>query len=126
MKFMMMVRASKNYEAGVQLTPEQNVAAAKLMDEMTKAGVLLDRGRLLPSSKGVRIRFNGDKRTVTDGPFAETKELIAGFAFIQVKSMEEAVEWFSRLPYADDREIEIRQMFEPSVAPAADTPRPRA
>ena len=126
MRFMMMVRANKNYEAGVQLTPDQNAAAAKLMDEMTKAGVLLDRGRLLPSSKGVRIRFNGDKRTVTNGPFADPKELIAGFAFIEAKSMDEAVAWFSRLPYADDREVEIRQMFEPGAAPAADGPRPRA
>jgi hypothetical protein len=87
---------------------------AKFNEEMVKAGVMLDGNGLQPSSKGARIRFNGDKRTVIDGPFAETKELIAGYWIIQVKSKQEAIAWMKRCPnpHEGDSEIEIRQVFE--------------
>src|SRR6516165_4689779 len=98
MRFMMMVRANKNTEAGVM--PDQRLIAAmgKYNEEMAKAGVLLDLAGLQPSKKGARIRFSGGKPTVIDGPFAETKELIAGYWLIQVKSKEEAIEWAKRCP----------------------------
>jgi hypothetical protein len=116
MRFMMMVRANKNTEAGVM--PDQRLIAAmgKYNEEMAKAGVLLDLAGLQPSTKGARIRFSGGKPTVIDGPFAETKELIAGYWLIRVKSKEEAVEWAKRCPAphgeAADGEIELRQIFE--------------
>ncbi len=114
MRFMAIVKADKNSEAGV-------FPSAQLMDEMmafneqmVKAGVLLAAEGLLPSSKGARVGFSGTKRTVTDGPFAETKELIAGFWILQVKSKEEAIEWIKRCPNPDngESEIEIRQVGE--------------
>ncbi|MGC2199004.1 MAG: YciI family protein [Stellaceae bacterium] len=116
MRFMMMVRANKDTEAGVM--PEEQLIAAmtKYNEEMAKAGVLLDLAGLQPSAKGARVRFSGNKRTVIDGPFAETKELIAGYWVIQVKSKEEAIEWAKRCPAPHgevaEGEIELRQIFE--------------
>ncbi len=114
MRFIVIVKASKDSEAGV--LPSKNLLAAmtKYNGELAKAGVLLAGEGLHPSSKGARVRFSGKKRTVTDGPFAETKELIAGFWLWQVKSKEEAIEWVKRCPNptGEEGEIEIRQVFE--------------
>lgn len=116
MRFMIIVKANKDTEAGVM--PEEKLMAdmAAYHEELAKAGVLLDATGLQPSSKGARIRYSGGKRTVIDGPFAETKELIAGYTLIQVKSREEAMEWARRFPApfgeGKDGEIEIRQLFE--------------
>lgn len=115
MKFMMIVKASKESEAGVMPGEELFSAMGKYNEELMKAGVLLDLAGLQPSSKGFRIKFSGSKRTVIDGPFTETKELIAGYWIIQVKSREEAMEWAKRAPSphpGHDCEIEIRQFFE--------------
>src|ERR1700681_787088 len=98
MKFMMIVKASKDSEAGVMPSEELLSAMGKYNEELMKAGVLLDLSGLQPSSKGARIKFSGGKRTVIDGPFAETKELIGGYWLIQVKSREEAMEWARRVP----------------------------
>ena len=116
MRFMMLVKASKDSEAGVM--PDDNLIAAmtKYNDEMAKAGILLDLAGLQPSSKGARIKFSGKTPTVVDGPFAEAKELIAGYWLIQVKSKEEAIDWAKRCPSphgeAAEGEIELRQLFE--------------
>lgn len=116
MRFMMMVKANKDTEAGVM--PEEKLIAAmgKYNEELQKAGVLLDLSGLQPSSKGARIKFSGGKRIVIDGPFLETKELIAGYWLIQVKSKEEAIEWARRAPAphgeGKEGEIELRQLFE--------------
>src|SRR6478609_4475025 len=123
MRFMVMVKATKDSEAGV--LPDQKLLAdmGKYNEELVKAGVMLAGEGLQPSSKGARVRFSGAKRTVTDGPFTETKELIAGFWLWQVRSMEEALEWVKRCPnpHNEDSEIEIRPVFETedfaSVAP---------
>jgi hypothetical protein len=117
MRFMILVKADKNSEAGI--LPEKEVFAAmgQLNDEMAKAGVLLVAEGLHPSSKGARVAFSGDERTVTDGPFTETKELIAGFFLIQVKSKEEAIAWTSRMPFAGG-EVEVRQVFDEADFPA--------
>src|SRR5438270_53932 len=112
MRFMMIVKASKETEAGVMPTKELVDAMGKFNEEMVKAGVLLAGEGLQASSKGARVKFSGGKRTVTDGPFAETKELVAGFWLWQVKSKEEAIEWVKRAPFGDGVEIEIRQVFE--------------
>lgn len=114
MRFMVIVKASKDSEAGKMPSEELLGAMAKYNEDMVKAGILLDAGGLQPSSKGARIRFSGDKRTVIDGPFAATKELIAGYWIIQVKSMVDAIEWMKRCPnpHEVDGEIEIRQFFE--------------
>lgn len=114
MRFMVMVKATKDSEAGKMPSEELLSAMAKFNEEMVKAGVLLDGNGLQSSSKGARIRFSGDKRTVIDGPFTETKELVAGYWIIQVKSRAEAIEWMKRCPnpHEVDGEIEIRQMFE--------------
>ncbi len=111
MRFMMIVKASKESEAGVM--PSEKVLAdmAKYNEELVKAGVMLDGTGLKPSSKGARVKYSGEKRTVTDGPFAETKELVAGFWIIQVKSKDEAIEWAKRVPF-DDGEVELRPFFE--------------
>jgi hypothetical protein len=111
MRFMMLVKADKNSEAG--LLPDERLLAemGKYNEQLVKAGVMLAGDGLQPSSKGARVRFSGGKPTVTDGPFAETKELVAGYWMIQVKSKQEAVEWAKRVPF-DDGEIEIRQVFE--------------
>jgi len=116
MRFMMMVKSNKGSEAGKMPSEDLLAAMAKYNDELMKAGVLLDLTGLHPSSKGARIKFLGGKRTVIDGPFAETKELIGGYWLIQVKSREEAIEWAKRAPapHGEDAEgeIEIRQVFE--------------
>ena len=116
MRFMMIVKANKDSEAGVMPKEELLAAMAKYNEELVKAGVLLDATGLQPSSKGARIKFSGGKRTVVDGPFAETKELIAGYWLIQVKSKEEAIEWAKRSPgpcgEGEEGEIELRQLFE--------------
>jgi hypothetical protein len=116
MRFMMIVKANKDSEAGV--LPDETLIAAmtKYNEELAKAGVLLDLSGLQPSSKGARVKFSGGKRTVVDGPFTESKELIAGYWLIQVKSREEAIEWAKRAPAphgeGGEGEIEIRQLFE--------------
>jgi hypothetical protein len=111
---MVMVKATKDSEAGVMPSEELLEAMGKFNEEMVKAGVMLDGNGLQPSSKGARVRFSGDKRTVIDGPFAETKELVAGYWILQVKSKAEAIEWIKRCPnpHNEDGEIEIRQLFE--------------
>jgi hypothetical protein len=115
MRFMLIVRADKNSEAGVMPSEQLLTEMGKYNEELIKAGVLLAGEGLHPSSKGARVRFSGSKRTVIDGPFSETKELIAGFWLIQVKSKEEAIEWVKRAPNpmpGTESEIEIRQVFE--------------
>ncbi|MGI8496789.1 MAG: YciI family protein [Gemmatimonadaceae bacterium] len=117
MRFMVMVKADKKSEAGVLPDEKLLTEMGKYNEELVKAGVLLAAEGLHPSSKGARVRFSGTKRTVIDGPFAETKELIAGFWLIQVKSKEEAIEWVKRCPNpfpGTESEIEIRQVFEAS------------
>ena len=113
MRFMVMVKADKNSEAGVMPDEKLLTAMGQFNEELAKAGVLLAGEGLQPSSKGARVRFSGAKRTVIDGPFAETKELVAGFWLWQVKSKEEAIEWLKRAPF-DETEVEIRQVFEAS------------
>jgi hypothetical protein len=124
MRFMIMVKATKDSEAGQM--PDQKLLAemGKFNEELVKAGVMQAGEGLHPSSKGARVRFSGQKRTVIDGPFAETKELVAGFWLWQVKSKEEAIEWVKRCPnpMPGDSEIEIRQIFEPEDFGAALTP----
>src|ERR671937_2657520 len=124
MRIMVIVKANKDSEAGVM--PDQKILAAmgKFNEELAKAGILLAADGLHPSSKGARVKFSGEKRTVIDGPFAETKELIAGFWLIQVKSKEEAIEWVKRCPnpMEGESEIEIRQVFEAEDFGEAFTP----
>ena len=115
MRVMVIVKATKNSEAGVM--PDENILAemGKYNEELVKAGIMLGGDGLHPSTKGARVRFSRGTRTVTDGPFAETKELIAGYWLWQVKSMEEAIEWVKRCPDPmpnEESEIEIRQVFE--------------
>jgi hypothetical protein len=112
MRFMTLVKADKNSEAGVLPGTELLAAMGKYNEELVKAGVMLAGEGLQPSSKGARIKFSGAQRTVTDGPFPETKELVAGFWLWQCKSKEEAIEWAKRIPFADGEEVEIRQVFE--------------
>jgi hypothetical protein len=114
MRFMVMVKATKDSEAGVMPTQKLLADMGKFNEELLKAGVLLAGEGLQPSSKGARVKFSGAKRTVIDGPFAETKELVAGFWLWQVKSKEEAIEWVKRCPnpHPGESEIEIRQVFE--------------
>jgi hypothetical protein len=128
MRFMILIKADKNTEAGVMPDEKLLTAMGKFNEELVKAGVLLAGEGLHPSSKGARVRFSGDKRTVIDGPFAETKELIAGFWLWQVKSKEEAIEWVRRCPNptGTEAEIEIRQVFEAEDFGAEFTPELRA
>src|SRR5437588_10368166 len=114
MRFMVIVKASKDSEAGKMPSEEMLGAMAKFNEEMVKAGIMLDGNGLQASSKGARVRFSGKNRTVIDGPFAETKELVAGFWIWQTKSLAEAIEWVKRCPnpHNEDSEIEIRQIFE--------------
>ncbi len=128
MRFMVMVRADKNTEAGVMPSEKLLADMGKFNEELVKAGVMLAGEGLQPSSKGARVRFNGSKRTVIDGPFAETKELIAGFWMLQVKSKEEVIEWIKRCPnpLEGECEIEIRQVFEAEDFGAEFTPELRA
>jgi hypothetical protein len=120
---MMIVKASKESEAGVMPDEKSLAAMAKYNEELVKAGLMLDGTGLQPSSKGARVLFSGGKRTVVDGPFAETKELIAGYWLVQMKSREEAIEWAKRAPMdvgGRDAEIEIRQLFELEDFPPSD------
>jgi hypothetical protein len=116
MRFMILVKASKDTEAGAM--PEEKLFAAMTdyHEELAKAGMLLDASGLQPTSKGWRIKYSGDKRTVTDGPFTETKELVAGYTIIQANSKEEALQWIKRFPNpavdGGEAEIEVRQLYE--------------
>lgn len=114
MRFMVIVKATNDSEAGVMPSKKLLTEMGRFNEELVKAGVMLEGEGLQPSSKGARVRFSGDKRTVTDGPFAETKELVAGFWMWQCESLEEAIEWVKRCPnpHAEECEIEIRQVFE--------------
>src|SRR3954462_5688885 len=112
MRFMIIVKASKDSEAGKMPSQELLAAMGEYNEELVKAGIMLSGEGLQPSSKGARVRFSGSKRTVTDGPFAETKELIAGFWLWQVKSKQEAIDWVKRAPFGGGTEVEIRQVFE--------------
>jgi hypothetical protein len=124
MRFMIIVKASKDSEAGVMPSEQLLTEMGKFNEELVKAGVMLAGEGLQPSSKGARVKFSGSTRTVTDGPFAETKELIAGFWLWQVKSKEEAIEWVKRCPnpMKGESEIEIRQLFEAEDFGAEFTP----
>jgi hypothetical protein len=112
MRFMVIVKGGKDCEAGV--TPDEKAMAemGKYNEELTKAGVLLALEGLQPSSKGARVRFSGAQRTVTDGPFVESKELIGGYWLWQVDSLQTAIEWLKRAPFNDGTEVEIRQLYE--------------
>jgi hypothetical protein len=114
MRFMIIVKATKESEAGVMPSEQLLADMGKYNEELAKAGVMLAGEGLQPSSKGARVKFSGKKRTVVDGPFAETKELIAGFWLLEVRSKEEAIEWVKRAPnpHEGESEIEIRQVFE--------------
>jgi len=111
MRFMVIVKANKDSEAGVMPTKELLTEMGKFNEELVKAGVMQAGEGLHPSSKGARVKFSGGKTTVIDGPFAETKELVAGYWMWQVNSKEEAIEWLKRAPF-EDTEVEIRQVFE--------------
>jgi hypothetical protein len=131
MRFMMLVKASKDSEAGKLPSKELVAAMGRFNEEMAQAGVLLAGEGLHASSKGTRVTFTGGKRVMTDGPFAETKELLAGFWMIQVKSKVEALEWASRIPFTDGEVVEVRQVFEasdfpPEVFPPEDAAREEA
>jgi hypothetical protein len=124
MRFMIIIKATKESEAGVMPSEQLLTEMGKFNEELVKAGVMLAGEGLQPSSKGARVKFSGRKRTVIDGPFAETKELIAGFWLWQVKSKEEAIEWVKRCPnpMPGESEIEIRQVFEAEDFGAEFTP----
>jgi hypothetical protein len=122
MRFIVIVKADKDSEAGVMPSEKILTDMGKYNEELVNAGVMLAGEGLHPSSKGVRVKFSGGKRTVTDGPFAETKELIAGFWLWQVKSREEAIEWLKRAPFDGGTEIELRQVFEAEDFGAEFTP----
>lgn len=126
MRVMVVVKANKDSEAGVMPSTEILTAMGKFNEELVKAGVLLDANGLHASSKGKRVKFSGQQRTVTDGPFAETKELIAGYWLWQVKSIEEAVEWLKRAPFDGGTEVEIRPVFEAADFGAQLTPELKA
>jgi hypothetical protein len=120
MRFMVLVKADKDSEAGV--LPDEKILTemGNFNEELVKAGVMLAGEGLQPSSKGARVRFDGNKRTVIDGPFTESKELIAGFWLWQCKSKEEAIEWLKRAPFGGGTEVEIRQVFETEDFAASD------
>src|SRR6266849_3621157 len=126
MRCIVMVKATKDSEAGVMPSKELLTEMGKFNEELVKAGVMLAGEGLKPSSKGKRIRCEGKKRTVIDGPFTETKELVAGYWVWQVKSMEEAVEWLKRAPFGGGTEVEIRPVFETEDFGDAMTPELRA
>jgi hypothetical protein len=112
MRFMVLVKGDEQTEAGVMPKEEMLATMGQFNEELVKAGVMLAGEGLHPSSKGARVKFEGDKRTVTDGPFTEAKELVAGYWLWQVKSKEEALEWLKRAPFDGGTEIELRQVFE--------------
>ena len=114
MKVMVLVKASKDSEAGVMPSRELLAEMGKFNEELVKAGMLLAAEGLTPTSKAKRVRFSGSQPTVLDGPFSETKELVAGFWLWQVRSIEEAVEWLKRAPFSNGEEVEIRRVFEPA------------
>ena len=124
MRFMILIKASKDSEAGVMPSEQLLTEMGKFNEELVKAGVMLAGEGLHPSSKGARVRFSGAKRTVIDGPFAETKELLAGFWLWQCRSKEEAIEWVKRCPHPhkEETEVEIRQVFEAEDFGAEFTP----
>jgi hypothetical protein len=122
MRVMVIVKANKDSEAGVMPSRELLAEMGKFNEELVKAGVMLAGEGLQPSSKGARVKFSGSERTVIDGPFPETKELVAGFWLWRVKSKEEAIEWLKRAPFGGGVEVEIRQIFEPEDFGAALTP----
>src|SRR5205809_3672589 len=126
MRFMVLVKATKESEEGVMPDEKILTEMGKYNEELTKAGVMLAGEGLQPSSKGARVRFSGKQRTVIDGPFAETKELVAGFWLWQCKSKDEAIEWLKRAPFDGGTEVEIRQVFEPEDFGPALTPELRA
>ena len=126
MRVMVFVKANKDSEAGIMPSTELLTAMGKFNEELVKAGVLLDGNGLHASKKGKRVKFSGQQRTVTDGPFAETKELIAGYWLWQVKSIDEAVEWLKRAPFDDGTEVEIRPVFEAADFGAQLTPELKA
>lgn len=128
MRVMVLVKATQDSEQGVMPSEEMLTAMGNFNEELVKAGIMLEGEGLHPSSKGKRVRFSGPGRTVVDGPFAETKELVAGFWIWQVKSMDEAVEWVKRCPnpMPGDSEIEIRPIFEAEDFGAQFTPEARA
>jgi len=127
MRFMILIKASKDSEAGVLPSEQLLTEMGKFNEELVKAGVMLAGEGLQPSSKGARVKFAGTKRSVVDGPFAETKELIAGFWLWQVKSKDEAIEWVKRIPNptGEEGEVEIRQVFEADDFGANLTPEAR-
>ena len=125
MRFMVLVKADKKSEAGATPDEKTLTAMGKFNEDLVKAGVMLGMEGLRDSSKGARVKFSKGKKTVTDGPFAETKELVAGFWLWQVKSKEEAIEWLKRAPF-DDTEVEIRQVYEAEDFGPALTPEVRA
>jgi hypothetical protein len=112
MRVMVIVKADKNSEAGILPNPELFADMNKFNEELAKAGVMLAGEGLHPTSKGARVKFEGKRRTVIDGPFAESKELIAGFWLWKVKSMEEAIDWLKRAPFDGGTEVEIRRIYE--------------
>jgi hypothetical protein len=128
MRFMVMVKANEETEAGVMPSEELLAAMGRYNEELVKAGVMLAGEGLQPTSKGARVKFSGDKRTVIDGPFAEAKELIAGFWIMQARSKDEVIEWVKRCPNPTgaESEIEIRQIFEAEDFGAEFTPELRA
>lgn len=126
MRVMVVVKANKESEAGILPSKEILTEMGKFNEELVKAGVMLAGEGLHASSRGKRVKFDGSKRIVTDGPFAETKELIAGYWMWQVKSMDEAVDWLKRAPFGGGTEVEIRQVFEPEDFGAEFTPELRA
>ena len=126
MKFLVIVKANKDSEAGVMPSEKVLTDMGKFNEELVKAGVMLAGEGLHPTSKGKRVKFSGTKRTVIDGPFAETKELVAGFWLWQVRSMEEAIEWLKRAPFDGGTEVEIRPVFEAEDFGAEFTPELRA
>ena len=122
MRFMILIKANKDTEAGVMPSQELLAAMGKYNEELVKAGIMLGGEGLHPSSKGARVKFSGNQRTVIDGPFAETKELIAGYWLWQCKSKQEAIEWLKKAPFDGGAEVEIRQIFSPEDFGPALTP----
>ncbi len=120
MRFMILIKADQNSEAGILPSEQLMAEMGKYNEELVKAGVMVAGEGLHPSSKGARVRFTGSKPVVIDGPFTETKELIAGFWLWQVKSRDEAIEWLKRAPFGPGEEIEIRQVFESAEFAASD------